>query len=222
MADGGESEPIYFIKPLTLIPEKITHMENLQAEYWHKFDTNETTLTFNQWVPRDHHESGLVKEFQTFQSNRPTSGFFITTTLPATELFPKPCPSLLLVKTYGCEVYGLPKGKVKLDETYLEAALRETHEETGLNLTPLLPSPLSSLPYHKQKHQLLFYLNLSPTHTPPDLATKHSTHETLKVKWFSLASLRVPAVRKQVSRQVTDALKAFDKQLKDFYTPLSK
>lgn len=52
-------------------------------------------------------------------------------------------------------VYSIPKGKVEDDEIFLEAAFRETYEETNLDLngsTDFTIHPLSSVNYkHKKK-----------------------------------------------------------------------
>jgi bis(5'-nucleosidyl)-tetraphosphatase len=53
---------------------------------------------------------------------------------------------LLLHHHYKSEYWNFPKGKLELDETPQQAALRETKEETGLDVT--------ILPYFKEK---IFY-----------------------------------------------------------------
>lgn len=58
---------------------------------------------------------------------------------------------------------GIPKGKIEADEDYLEAALRELREETGIKLHPnqLEPSPevvhIHSLRY-KAQWSLIYYI----------------------------------------------------------------
>lgn len=44
--------------------------------------------------------------------------------------------------------YDLPKGKVELGETLLQAALREVEEETGLKVQPASRFPLPTKTYH--------------------------------------------------------------------------
>lgn len=44
---------------------------------------------------------------------------------------------VLVVWNNRLKLYQLPKGRRNLDESMLEAALRETYEETGLHVTPL-------------------------------------------------------------------------------------
>ena len=41
----------------------------------------------------------------------------------------------LLVKSSNGHIWGIPKGVKKKKETYLEAAVRETEEETGLDFS---------------------------------------------------------------------------------------
>ena len=43
-------------------------------------------------------------------------------------------PYFLVMKTFN-HIYDFPKGHVKVDETYVEAAIRETEEEVGIKLT---------------------------------------------------------------------------------------
>ncbi|MBR0170851.1 MAG: NUDIX domain-containing protein [Bacteroidales bacterium] len=44
--------------------------------------------------------------------------------------------------------YDLPKGKVELGETLLQAALREVEEETGLKVLPATRNPQPTKTYH--------------------------------------------------------------------------
>lgn len=44
--------------------------------------------------------------------------------------------------------YDLPKGKVELGETLLQAALREVEEETGLKVQPATRNPQPTKTYH--------------------------------------------------------------------------
>lgn len=36
------------------------------------------------------------------------------------------------------KMWGIPKGKIEKDETYLQAAIRETYEELGIHVNPML------------------------------------------------------------------------------------
>ncbi|KAL7621473.1 hypothetical protein AAE478_008796 [Parahypoxylon ruwenzoriense] len=48
-----------------------------------------------------------------------------------------PCPKVLMVFNKNIGIYQLPKGRKNFDEGYLDTALRETAEETGVATEPL-------------------------------------------------------------------------------------
>lgn len=66
----------------------------------------------------------------------------------------------------GCRAYGkngqcdIPKGKVEDGETPYEAAIRETNEETGLDLSNIHLEEIGLLPYNKKKNIHLFKCNM--------------------------------------------------------------
>ena len=63
---------------------------------------------------------------------------------------------LLLCHVTGQRHWDLPKGGIHAGETPLEAALRETHEETGLSLGGAALLDLGPLPYLAKKDLHLF------------------------------------------------------------------
>lgn len=73
----------------------------------------------------------------------------------------------------GCHPYGsnkffdLPKGKMDLYETPLEACTREVFEETGLIIDPAQLIELGYFKYNKTKDLYLFWL---PVSTLPDIS----------------------------------------------------
>ncbi|KAI1821428.1 hypothetical protein F4861DRAFT_532978 [Xylaria intraflava] len=48
-----------------------------------------------------------------------------------------PCPEVLVVYNKNIGIYQLPKGRKDIGEGYLDAAIRETTEETGIAVRPL-------------------------------------------------------------------------------------
>ncbi|KAI1437833.1 hypothetical protein GGR50DRAFT_607671 [Xylaria sp. CBS 124048] len=48
-----------------------------------------------------------------------------------------PCPEVLVVFNNNIGIYQLPKGRKDIGEGYLDAAIRETTEETGIAVRPL-------------------------------------------------------------------------------------
>jgi 8-oxo-dGTP pyrophosphatase MutT (NUDIX family) len=63
---------------------------------------------------------------------------------------------LLLCHVTGHSHWDLPKGGIHSDETPLQAALRETEEESGLVLAPATLLDLGPLPYRPNKGLHLF------------------------------------------------------------------
>lgn len=73
---------------------------------------------------------------------------------------------LLLGHTTGQKQYDIPKGGVDLDETPLEACIREAEEETGLYVDASSLRDLGEFDYNPQKRLHLFLL---VTDNLPDL-----------------------------------------------------
>ena len=82
---------------------------------------------------------------------------------------------IALVSQHG-EEWAFPKGKVESDEKYVEAAIREIYEETGLSELTLL-ADLGSYEYVSQgKHQF----NNEPVLKKVFMYLFHTSEQTLK------------------------------------------
>lgn len=66
------------------------------------------------------------------------------------------CRSTSSFDKKGREVWGFPKGRKDKDETIIEAALRETFEETGIHLYEFNIEPLTQ--YSTKNKYVYFYL----------------------------------------------------------------
>lgn len=100
------------------------------------------------------------------------------------------------------EKWGLPGGKVEKDESYLNGAIRETFEETGLAVKELL-------------HQhTLFTTNLIVNYYITDLYSGNivlSPSEHDEYKWFSL-----PEIKELGDTTTPDLFSIIEKLLKGF------
>ena len=73
------------------------------------------------------------------------------------------CKKILLIKSHKwSNVYLLPGGHIKHNETILEAAKREGEEETGLKLKPLycvnLGEEINDPRFHRKAHFIYFHI----------------------------------------------------------------
>ncbi len=92
--------------------------------------------------------------------------------------------SVLLILRGDFPVWGLPGGAVESGESIAEAAIREVHEETGLDIRLIRLVGIYFRPQGLEgHHQALFTAEVSGGETKPD------GFETLKVEWFPLDHL---------------------------------
>lgn len=107
-------------------------------------------------------------------------------------------------KILGCKAYGkgydgnthihdIPKGKIEENETPLQAAIRETWEETGIDLKNIELEDLGFFQYNAKKNLHLFKCHidiedLSVLHCDSMFMDKHNrVHpEVDGYKWFNL------------------------------------
>ena len=61
----------------------------------------------------------------------------------------------------NCNFCDIPKGRIEIGESPIEAAIRETFEETGIDLTNVKLTNLGQYPYLKNKDLHLFRCNLN-------------------------------------------------------------
>jgi 8-oxo-dGTP pyrophosphatase MutT (NUDIX family) len=68
----------------------------------------------------------------------------------------------LVCHSTGNKFWDLPKGRVEEGETHLQAAIRETMEETGLDVSPytFAAIDLGQAFYNRDKDLHLYYLNM--------------------------------------------------------------
>lgn len=76
--------------------------------------------------------------------------------------------NLLLVFSKYSEMWGLPKGTLEEGETYLEGALREIKEETGLGLQPMKTNQLEFWMVNRARLYLLQVEEVRPPLKPTD------------------------------------------------------
>lgn len=90
---------------------------------------------------------------------------------------------MLLIKGRISEKWGLPKGHLEKGETHLQAALRETYEETGLKIN----LAVNILPCIISKRAKLFLVIL-----PKDLTKLNplDNNEILDIRWFKINQIQ--------------------------------
>lgn len=87
---------------------------------------------------------------------------------------------LLVVQCYGC-TWGFPKGTCNENESYLEGALRELREETGVELKPEDLVDLEPLQVYKDaKYYIARYDN------PVDASKIEDTQEITRIGWMCI------------------------------------
>ncbi len=96
---------------------------------------------------------------------------------------------LLLCHVTGQNHWDLPKGGIDFGETPIEAAVRETREETGLELRPETLLDLGRLPYTNKKNLHLFAavmprIDLSALHCESRYLDRHSGRDLPEMDGF--------------------------------------
>ncbi len=95
---------------------------------------------------------------------------------------------LLVLQTNG--KWSVPKGSLKLGESFYEAALRETYEEAHIDLSPYKPIGIREHTlYGSHKYVIfIFKLNIPFTDVPLVEPIPDSIVETLESKWVYVKS----------------------------------
>lgn len=87
--------------------------------------------------------------------------------------------------------WGLPAGKVEEEETPLAAAIRETYEETGVQLSSSDLKPLSDFYIQRGSDAFTLHIYAVELRTKPALFLK--TDENIEALWLSLEeALQLP------------------------------
>jgi len=87
---------------------------------------------------------------------------------------------LLIVYGKSSHKWGVPKGTLENNESFLEGALREIKEETGLGLKPILKKKLEFWHVNRARLYLLQVDEVKPILKPVD------EKEILEAKWLDL------------------------------------
>lgn len=116
--------------------------------------------------------------------------------------------NLLIVLGKYSQKWGVPKGSLEDDETYLEGALREIKEETGLRLNPVSIRHLEYWSVNKARLYLLQVDEIRPKLKPTD----HS--EIANAVWLDLSN------KKQIERVKESSNKMLLAVLKKIYQTL--
>lgn len=99
-------------------------------------------------------------------------------------------PEYLCVFQQSSKFWGLPKGRIKMFESYIEGACRELYEETGVNI---LPEELSNSEYHHIKrgghHHFYFVKNINKKPT-----IYIDNYEIIDYKWMTIRELSMKRV----------------------------
>lgn len=85
-------------------------------------------------------------------------------------------------KTHGGQ-WGLPAGKIDQGEDKYQAVIRETYEETGINLEPEDLVLNCSLDVRNNGHDLIFHIFEANLDSKPDV--KLEKHEHQDFKWVT-------------------------------------
>jgi 8-oxo-dGTP pyrophosphatase MutT (NUDIX family) len=99
-----------------------------------------------------------------------------------------PATEILLVKQFKTkEGWGIPKGRIQRNETYEQCAIRETREETGIEVS--LEHRLGDVKAHYKRSEktVITFLAQQVCDRQPDVNDVES--EVVDAKWFRLDEL---------------------------------
>ncbi|CAE6457388.1 unnamed protein product [Rhizoctonia solani] len=130
-----------------------------------------------QWSASQEHEQAF-QEFMRYKTRVPVCGCIMLN------------PSLdkcVLVKGWKASSgWGFPKGKINEDEEEHDCAIRETLEETGFDVTPLLDRQIFVKNTLKEQQLTLYIVPDVPEDTVFQTRTRK---EISKIEWFKLSDL---------------------------------
>ncbi|CAE6521280.1 unnamed protein product [Rhizoctonia solani] len=130
-----------------------------------------------QWSASQEHEQAF-QEFMRYKTRVPVCGCIMLN------------PSLdkcVLVKGWKASSgWGFPKGKINEDEQEYDCAIRETLEETGFDVTPLLDRQIFIKNTLKEQQLTLYIVPDVPEDTVFQTRTRK---EISKIEWFKLSDL---------------------------------
>ncbi|KAJ1311381.1 hypothetical protein OPQ81_009874 [Rhizoctonia solani] len=130
-----------------------------------------------QWSASQEHEQAF-QEFMRYKTRVPVCGCIMLN------------PSLdkcVLVKGWKASSgWGFPKGKINEDEEEHDCAIRETLEETGFDVTPLLDKQIFIKNTLKEQQLTLYIVPDVPEDTVFQTRTRK---EISKIEWFKLSDL---------------------------------
>jgi ADP-ribose pyrophosphatase YjhB (NUDIX family) len=95
---------------------------------------------------------------------------------------------ILLVKQFKNDTgWGIPKGRMEAGETYTETAVRETQEETGVDVQIITQLPHVTIIRKNYKKVVVPFLAIQLGDDEP--VCDHKNSEVADVKWFDLHAL---------------------------------
>lgn len=97
-------------------------------------------------------------------------------------------PQILLVKqAQKDESWGIPKGHMERDETYMETAVRETKEEAGIDIRIITQLPHVVLQKRNFRKIVVPFLAIQTCDKEP--CTDHESSEVVDARWFNVKTL---------------------------------
>ena len=117
-----------------------------------------------------------LKIFDNYKSNLPRSG---------TIIIDNTSSKVLLVKEKGnLNIWSYPKGKIEINESFLDCAIRETKEETNLDIRKYI-DPKKVLNVHKKKSKLYHFKLYDKSNKYINSLNKKIINSEIKeIKWF--------------------------------------
>lgn len=95
---------------------------------------------------------------------------------------------LLLIKQFAHkESWGIPKGHVQPGETFEQCALREVHEEAGIDVKLGTRMPDAETAWNDERKIVISWLSEQLGDATPN--TTHEECEVAEVRWFSIDNL---------------------------------
>lgn len=93
-----------------------------------------------------------------------------------------PLNTILLVRGRKSKKWSFPKGHKHRGETYIDCAVRETHEEAGIDLENILP-----VAYQRLSVGEYYFYDLSEEVVPQI----NDSQEITEVRWMTIEEMRI-------------------------------